>query len=685
MRRHDFGAGRLQRARLGAIGLFLLTACVGDIGGEANETLPPSVTQGDPSWVGIHRLNRAEYNNTVRDLLGTTLRPADDFPADDHSFGFDNIADALNLSPVQIELYERAAETLALDALASATAGFLERYEAEDVGGSVGSASGAAWNLFSDGEVSVTQAFPTTGDYTIRVRLWQQAAGPDAAQASITVGATVLGPYDVAATSGSPMVIEETVNVPAGSHVVSVAFLNDFYDDATGDDRNLFVDYLEVEGGSGAGSPLRDRIVTCDFVAEGEPCMRQILGDFAERAWRRPLEDAEIDALLGVAALATAQGDAAEEGLTLAVRAILTSPHFLFRVELDPDPTSEVSHALGEFELASRLSYFLWSSMPDDELFDLARSGALSDPATLEAQVDRMLDDPKSAAMVENFAGQWLFTRALVEHQANYETYPNFDAGLVDAMRIEADMFFDEFLKSNERTLGELLAADFTFVNDRLAQHYGMSGTFGAEATRVTLADGQRGGLLKQGSWLTVTSNPDRTSPVKRGKWVLENLLCSSPPPPPAGVEGFKPEDVDAKTQRELLAQHRADPVCASCHETMDNIGLGLENYDGIGAFRTSDKGVTIDASGTLEGTPFAGPEDLVTLVAADPRFPSCAVKKMFTYALGRGTLPQDNEYFDHITDQFEADGLKLRTLVKLVIMSEPFRYRRGQLPEGGQ
>ncbi len=670
---------------VGAAGLFALTACVGDIGGEGSVTLePPSVTQGDPSWVGIHRLNRAEYNNTVRDLLGTSLRPADEFPADDHSFGFDNIADALNLSPVQLELYERAAETLTEEALAAAQATLSERHEAEDVGGTVGQVSGSAWNLYSNGEVSYTQTFPSAGQYVVRVRAWQSAAGPDAAQMSISVGPTVLGPFDITGTEASPTLIEETVTVAAGAQPVSVAFLNDFYDDATMADRNLFVDYVEVEGGGGAASPLRDLIVTCDLQAEGEPCLRQIVGDFAERAWRRPLADEEVDGLLGVAALATQQGDGTEEGLKLAIRATLLSPHFLFRVEIDPDPASDVSHALSEFELASRLSYFLWSSMPDQELFDLARAGALSDPATLEAQVDRMLADPKSAALVENFAGQWLFTRALLDHQTNYQAFPDFDDGLRAAMKIESDMFFEEFIKSDERSLAELLQADFTFVNDRLAEHYGMTAP-GADFARVTLSDGQRGGLLKQGMWLTVTSNPDRTSPVKRGKWVLENLLCSSPPPPPAGVEGFKPEDVEAKTQRELLAQHRSDPVCASCHETMDNIGLGFENYDGVGAFRSLDKGTAIDPSGTVEGTPFGGPDELVRIIGADPRFASCAVKKMFTYALGRGTVPTDQEYFDEITDDFEAGGLKLRQLVKLIVLSEPFRYRRGQGVEGGQ
>jgi hypothetical protein len=630
-------------------------------------------------------LNRVEYNNTVRDLLGTSLTPADDFPADDHSFGFDNIADALNLSPVQFELYERAAEALTEDALAPGAASLLERHEAETVGGSAGSANGNAWVLSSAGEVSLTQAFPSAGEYVVRARVWQDAAGPEAAQMSITIGSTVLGPFDVPGEEDAPVIIEQTVEVEAGSHAITVAFLNDFYDADAGADRNLWVDYIEVEGAATGGSPLRDRIVTCDLALEGEPCMRQIVGDFAERAWRRPLEDGELDALLAVAAFATAQGDDAEEGMKLAVRAVLTSPHFLFRVEIDPEPSSDTSHALGEFELASRLSYFLWSSMPDDELFDLARGGALSDPATLEAQVDRMLNDPKSEAIVHNFAGQWLFTRALVEHEPNYEAFPAFDDELREAMRIEADMFFEEFLKSDERSLTELLATDFTFVNDRLAEHYGLSGTFGPELEKVALADGKRGGLLKQGSWLTVTSNPDRTSPVKRGKWVLENLLCSSPPPPPPGVEGFKPSDVEAKTQRELLAAHRSDPVCNSCHETMDNIGLGLENYDGIGAYRTEDKGVAIDASGVLDGTAFTTPDELIDVVGKDSRFASCAVKKMFTYALGRGTVASDDEYFDQITADFRAGGLKLRQLVKLVVMSEPFRFRRGEPVKGGQ
>jgi hypothetical protein len=492
----------------------------------------------------------------------------------------------------------------------------------------------------------------------------------------------------VTATSSSPAVVEQTVTVSAGTLSIAVAFLNDYYDSTTGDDRNLFVDYVEVEGplGGVGGSPLRDRVVTCDFVAEGDPCMRQILGEFGERAWRRPLEDSEIDALVGVAGLAAAAGDPPEQGLSLALRAILTSPHFLFRVEIDPEPDSLVSHALGEFELASRLSYFLWSSMPDDELFALAHAGGLqADEAALGAQVDRMLADPKSFAMVENFAGQWLFTRALQDHEPNYATFADFDEPLREAMRLEADLFFDEFLKNPDLGLDQLILADFTYVNDRLAQHYGLSGQFGSEPVRVALPDPFRGGVLKQGSWLTVTSNPDRTSPVKRGKWVLENLLCSSPPPPPPGVEGFKPEDIEAKTQRELLAAHRSDPVCNSCHETMDNIGLAFENYDGIGAYRAEDKGVAIDASGNLEGVPFTSTQELVALIAQDPRFASCAVEKAFTYALGRPPMSSDRDYLTQMTEDFQQNGLKLRHLIKAIVLSEPFRFRRGEAEGGAQ
>ncbi|MBK8942387.1 MAG: DUF1592 domain-containing protein [Polyangiaceae bacterium] len=681
--------GRWRRAgyrgAIAALGLMAVAGCTGQLGDNGEGPGPGTPSGEDPGRVTIHRLNRAEYDNTVRDLLGTGLRPAVDFPTDDHAYGFDNLADTLTISPLQLELYERAAELLADDVLTVGALSELDRYEAEEVGGTVGVESGGAWNLFSNGDVTVTQTLASAGTYRVRVRAWQQAAGPDAAQLSIMVGAATFGPFDVTGTEATPQILEQELELDAGTTSFMVSFLNDYYDDVTGEDRNLLVDWIEVEGPIGAtgDNPLREGLVICEPATGGAECVRDIVESFGRRAFRRPLEETEIDGLVALYDLAISQGDDETEGLKLIVRAVLTSPHFLFRVEIDQDPTSPAAHPLGAFELASRLSYFLWSSMPDDELLELAGSGALLEDDVLAAQVGRMLDDPRSAALVDNFAGQWLFVRALADSSPTYTAFPTFDEPLREAMRLETNLLFAETLQEGGASLEDLLLADYVFVNDRLAEHYGIDGTFGPELVRAPVGAAPRGGLLRQGAWLTVTSNPDRTSPVKRGKWILENLLCDAPPPPPAGVEGFDPAALEAQTQKELLAAHRADPACASCHSVMDPLGLALENYDGIGAFRLEDKGTAVDPSGEVDGQTFQTPSEFITMLAADERLSQCAVEKVFTYALGRAPGTSDRTYLEDTDDAFRASDLSLRELMKLVVLSEPFRYRRGE-PEGG-
>lgn len=677
---------------LGAIGLISsgLFGCTGDVGDDddGEGAGPPGTPSGeDPGRVTMHRLNRAEYNNSVRDLLGTATRPADEFPSDDHSYGFDNIADTLTLSPLQLELYERSAEILSEEALGLSVLSTIDRFEAEDVGGSVGQPTDDAWNLYSVGDVTVTQTLPEEGSYVVRVRAWQDAAGPDAAQMTLTVGGMIVGTFDVEALAANPATIEQTIQASAGNATVMVSFDNDFYDEATMADRNLYVDYIEIEGPIGATgtNPLRDKLISCEPSTDGEACVREFIETFVRRAFRRPLEEIEVQALLDIYGLALDAGDDENEGLKLIVRAALTSPHFIYRVEIDPDPESQEAHPLGAFELASRLSYFLWSSTPDDTLLDLAQSGELLDSSVLAEQVDRMLDDPKSAALVDNFAGQWLFTRALADKSPDYMVFEEFDDELRTSMKSEADLFFGEFLKEDGPSLNNLIDSDFTFLNNRLADHYGLDAVSGSALTRTNLSTKERGGLLRQGSWLTVTSNPDRTSPVKRGKWILENLLCDAPPPPPAGVEGFKPEDLEAETQRELLAQHRNDPACSGCHSIMDPLGLAMENYDGIGRWRTEDKNSAIDASGEFEDEAFQTQEQFIALLVKDPRLSSCATEKVFTYALGRAPDKTDEPYLINIDEEFQAEGLTLRTLFKLIVQSEPFRYRRGEQEGGDQ
>ncbi len=662
------------------ITLAVLAGCSKDPSETASSPNNPKAE--DSGRVTMHRLNRFEYNNTVRDLLGTAQRPADDFPADDHSYGFDDIADVLTISPLQLELYERAADALATEAMAVPTTAQTTQVEAETLSSDIGAATGDYWNLWSSGVLSFTTMLPADGDYVISTRVYGDQAGPEPVKISVNAGSQSLGTYDVVATSSNPTVITLNAKLKAGSQVIGVEFLNDFYDPTNNLDRNLLIDWIKIEGPLDVPgkNPIRDRIVTCD-PKTGEPCQREILAAFAKKAWRRPVIDAEIDALMSLVKIAVDQKDTIDAGLTLAVRAILLSPHFLFRPELDADPLSTTAHPLTGFELASRLSYFLWSSMPDDALLAAAESGKLADPAEIEAQVDRLLADPKSEAFIDSFGGQWLYTRALADHLPDYQTFPQWNDALRESMKTETQLFFRE-LVDGDHPLETLLTADFAYLNDQLATLYGLDALgAGPSFKRHDLPDGTtRGGLLAQASWLTVTSYPARTSPVKRGKWVMGQLLCAEPPPPPPGVKPLAPEKVPTGSFRQRLEQHRSDPTCASCHTSMDPIGFALEAFDAIGVDRKLDAGFPIDTTGELPGgVKIDGARDLAGAIAKDPRFLPCVTSKVFTYGLGRAPTAKDTPFLNHIGSEATARGKKLKDIIRLVATSEPFRMRRGE------
>lgn len=663
-----------RRLRVAALAAPLLLGCSGD------PTPHPDVSGGDPGRVTMHRLNRFEYNNTVQDLLGTAQRPADDFPTDDYGYGFDNVSDVLSVSPVQVELYERAAEALAAEAMAVPKTAVTLRLEGEDLTSDVGGPTEDAWIVWSSGELPAVLDFSAKGKYAVRARVWGQQAGPDPVQMSISVSGKNLGVFDLPNTAQDPTVIEVTTDSDAGKHIVSVSFLNDYYDADTGDDRNLFVDWIEVEGplDMPGKNPIRERLLLCDPAGGGDACVREILGDFASRAFRRPVGADEIDRLMGLVDVARDEGDPVDRGIELAIHGILTSPHFLFRPELDPDPQSALPHPVGDHEMASRLSYFLWSSLPDQELTAAAEQGELRSEAGIEEQVQRMIDDPRSDRFVESFAGQWLYTRALKNHQPDYHYFPTYDQALGNAMRRETELFLREFLHE-ELPVQQMLTANFTFVNDRLAAHYGFDAQ-GPEMVKVTVPDDRRGGLLKQAGILTVTSYPTRTTPVKRGKWILTQLLCDPPDPPPAGVEGLKIEEVPTGTIRERLAAHAKYEPCKSCHAQIDPAGFALEHYDGIGAWRTEENGFPVDATGELPtGEKFDGADEMAQLLAEDPRFPRCLTKQLMTYALGRGVEESDAPFLSQIEKDLPGRGSTLRGLVTLIATSEPFRMRRGE------
>jgi hypothetical protein len=428
------------------------------------------------------------------------------------------------------------------------------------------------------------------------------------------------------------------------------------------------------------GDPsLRSRLLVCD-PAQDAACGRRVVRAFAERAFRRPVSDAELAPYVSLIELAVRHGDSVEVGLQLAFKAVLVSPSFLYRTE--PDPPPGATRRLDGFELASRLSYFLWSSMPDDQLLARARDGMLGQPEELAGQVSRMLADPRSAALIDNLAGQWLYTRQLAELSPDPDLFPEevFDGRLREAMRLETHLFLREVLLADHSVL-ELLSADFTFTNRRLARHYGLpdAGELGDRLQRVAV-EGPRGGLLMQGGWLTLTSHPDATSPTKRGKWILSELLCQTPPPPPPGADRL-PVRREGTTRRERLAEHASVEPCRTCHLLIDPPGLALENFDPIGRWRDEDDGEPIDARGVVPGTELAfdGPLELSRALQKDPRFARCFVRKLLTYALGRGMQPVDGPAIEQLASGFERGGYRFPDLVEAIAASPLMNMRGGR------
>jgi hypothetical protein len=437
----------------------------------------------------------------------------------------------------------------------------------------------------------------------------------------------------------------------------------------------------EIQGPGDSAS--RQKVFVCKPSAakEEEPCARKILSTLTRRAYRRPVTEADLKPLLAFYQVGRSEGNF-DSGSEMAVRAMLVSPNFLFRVERDPAgaPAGSV-YRVNDYELASRLSFFLWSSIPDEELLRLAEQGKLKNPEVLSAQVSRMLEDRRSGAFVNNFAGQWLFLRNLAQVKPDQDAFPKFDATLRQAFERETEMFFDAVLREN-RPVTDLLSADFTFLNQRLAEHYGILNVYGSQFRRVALKDANRGGLLGQGSILTVTSYPNRTSVVQRGKWVLENLLGTPPPPPPPDISRDLPEQKDGKklTMREQMELHRANATCASCHSRMDPIGFSLENYDGVGAFRAKDGGSAIDASGKMpDGKVFEGPAGLKNLLLTGHReeFLSTFTEKLLTYALGRGMEYYDQPAIRAIIRDAEKRNTSIADIINSIVKSPQFQMRR--------
>jgi hypothetical protein len=488
-----------------------------------------------------------------------------------------------------------------------------------------------------------------------------------------------------------PRNFDVRLRVTRGEHELALAFTNDTFkregNPIPERDRYLAIDFLELRGPFNAGalalSESHERLFVCGHAnGKHQPeCARTILTLLARRAYRRPPSAAEVDALVRMVELAAREGESFEKGIAVALQAVLVSPHFLFRIERDAAPNDpRAVHALGDHELATRLSYFLWSSMPDEQLQRLADAGELRKAGVLQAEVRRMLLDPKARALVENFAGQWLQIRNLDTVKPDPERVPGFDEELRAAMRTETEMFFEAVVRE-DRSILDFVDGGFTYLNERLARNYGIRGVTGAEFRRVPLRTAQRGGVLTQASILTVLSYANRTSPVLRGKWLLENFLNAPPPPPPPDVPNLKEEAIGSSSSlRRQLEQHRTNAVCASCHSRMDVLGFGLENYDAIGAWRTRDGKFPVDASGVLPGGKrFRTPSELKAILKADREaFSRCLTEKMLTYALGRGLERYDRPVVDSIVGRLAQRQYRFSALVAEIVAARPFQQRRG-------
>jgi hypothetical protein len=647
---------------------------------------PPSERAADPGAVTLHRLNRTELNATVRDLLHTDLRPGDAFPSDDFGYGFDNVADVLSLSPLHLELAESTArelvEVAVLPPRVPPVTTIVEG-ESLDATPTVGASTGDAWLLWSNGDLSTTVDLPTDGVWRFAIGAWAQQAGQEVARMEVRLDGTLLGAVNVRRDTTEVFPFE--VDVAAGSHTITASFVNDFWDDSVDPplDRNLAVDFFEITGPIGATGPRPpgwSDVFTCDEAdLETPECLDMVVRRFGQRAWRRPLTDDEVTRLTRLHEDAVAAGATWSESVGWVVHALLVSPNFWFRVELDADPADPTPHPLTSWELATRLSYFLWSSMPDDALFAAAADGSLLQDDVLDAQVVRMLDDPKASALVDGLGAQWLYAHAVDDAFPDPATFPTWDQELRASMKEEMRRAVADVLLT-DAPLTDLLTSRKTWVDARLAEHYGIPAPSDGFA-ETTFEGTARTGILGRAGWLTALSYPARTSPTRRGAWILGNLLCEAPPPPPPNIpalvdneEGEPPDSV-----RERLEQHRDDPVCASCHQLMDPIGLTLENYDGIGAWRDTDAGDAIDPSGSLPGgVTFDGPEALASFLATDPRFDRCAVQKTTIRALGRALTVEDLRYVDEIEASYVAGGRRFSDLARAVVLSDPFRMRRG-------
>ncbi len=645
-------------------------------------------TKPDPGRVVAHRLNRNEYANTIRDLLGVEFRAQKDFPTDDSGEGFDNIGEILTISPVLMEKYVAAAERIASRAVAAdpLPKPIEVMYHNRDkrVRRVDASTIEASHRVEFDGEYTIRFALPgerAKDAKPVKLGFWMDGKLLTTKMVETKPsGLVYFDPYS-----------EEDIRLllPEGDHVFRVGFIDDdFVKTLTPKDyynrkANKFLDAMTFIGPFKPKDPpaSRAKVLICD-PNSGPACVDKIITNLAHHAYRRPVTRAEVASLTKFVGIAKAHGQSTEQGIQLALQAMLVSPNFLFRIEHDPNPTDPTAvHPISDVEMASRLSYFLWSSMPDDELMGLAEGGKLRGPGVLDAQVKRLLDDPRSSALADNFAGQWLEIRNLDVVKPDPDRFPAWGPELREDMRTETRLFFDYILRQN-RPMADFLNAKYTFLNERMAKYYGVDGVTGPDFRKVDLTTDQRGGILTQASVLTVSSYPTRTSVVIRGKYILQEILGAPPPPPPPDVPLLDEAAVGTtQSLRQQMEKHRANAVCASCHSKMDPLGFSLENYDGVGKWRTMDGKFPVDSSGTLpNGKTFTTPAEMRAVLTSQlPQFAHCVIEKLMIYALGRGLASYDRRSIDEIGKKLAAGGYPFQTAIYEIVKSAPFQMRRGE------
>jgi hypothetical protein len=673
-----------------------------------------AIANPNPGRALLHRLNRAEYGNAIHDLLALDIDPAALLPPDDSVQGFDNIADVLGTSPVLLERYISAAAKVSATAVGDPDIDpVVQTYRVRPDVSQNEHVEGLP--LGTIGGTVVRHNFPLDGEYVFKARLWRNTVDfirgvehPQRLEILLDGQrirlATFGGKADIEALNknqtafGAEIAERLQVRVPvkAGPHTVGF----DFLQKSSAESDELMKPYLritldpvdilgypQVESVSISGpykatgpgdTPSRRQIFVCRpaTAADELPCAKTILSTLARRAYRQPVSDTELETLLGFYQKGRNKKNF-DAGIEMALRRVVASPDFIFRFEHDPPAANpNTVYRISDIELASRLSFFLWSSIPDDELLTVATQGKLKDPAILEKQVRRMLSDRRSEALVTNFAGQWLYLRNLQNIKPDQDVFPDFDDNLRQSFAKETELFFDSIIRE-DRNILDLMTANYTFVNERLARHYDLPNIYGSQFRRVTLPDESRRGLLGQGSILTVTSYANRTSPVIRGKWILTNILGTPPNPPPPNVPALKEpaEGGKVRSMRERMEEHRADAACAGCHKIMDPLGFALENFDAVGHYRAADEdGDPIDASSTLaDGAKVDGVASLRRSLLAHPEiFVGTVTEKLLTYALGRGV-----DYYDMPAIRQIARGdTRFSSIILGIVKSTPFQLK---------